>query len=263
MRAASSGPTLPALLLPSESRTTTLLFAALSRRRLSDVAMPRPIAVPSSIVPMRRSSTIRRSTSRSSVRGHCVNATPANVTTANRSLGRASMKSRTTGRSASSRLSRFPSFSKSSANMLVERSTASTMSMPSERTRVSAFPACGLASATTTATSASARSAGGRNASRRAAERGSAESPDASGNRIADGRRRRAARTKRTGIARSPKRKSESLKTIMSRSRPSARRRAPGSRGCRGRTGAPPRGSSRSRPRPGGRERTSRDRKRA
>ena len=70
--AASPGETLPALESPSVIRITTLLFASLSRRRLSDVARALPMAVPSAMAPVRTWERMSRSTSWSRVSGHCV-----------------------------------------------------------------------------------------------------------------------------------------------------------------------------------------------
>ncbi len=53
MSAAMRGAISPRLFTPSVSRIITLLFESLSRRRFIAVARPLPMAVPSSMTPLR------------------------------------------------------------------------------------------------------------------------------------------------------------------------------------------------------------------
>ena len=121
----------PILLLPSVSKITTLLFPFTSFNRLTALANPIPIAVPSAISPLEAISVrtlcnILMSDVWSVVMGHCVKASPAKIVNPMLSLGRSAINSAATFFAASNRLG-----FKSSASMEVETSIASIMLIPS------------------------------------------------------------------------------------------------------------------------------------
>ena len=75
----------PRLFTPSVSRMMTFDLASLSRRRLIAVASPLPMAVPSSINPLRTRPSNVSSVDWSAVSGLCVKASPAKTTSPIRS----------------------------------------------------------------------------------------------------------------------------------------------------------------------------------
>ena len=79
-RRRSPGSISPALLAPSVTSTMTRLFACERRRRVSEVARPEPIAVPSGSISSFTSSSCRSSTAVSVVGGDLVRLRPANTT---------------------------------------------------------------------------------------------------------------------------------------------------------------------------------------
>ena len=85
--AAVAGSISPALLTPSVTSTTTRLFAFERRRRVSAVARPEPMAVPSGSAPSFTSSSWRSSTAVSVVGGALVRLWPAKMTRPTRSRG--------------------------------------------------------------------------------------------------------------------------------------------------------------------------------
>ena len=157
MSAAVAGSISPALLAPSVTSTTTRLFACERRRRVSEVARPEPIAVPSGSIASFTSSSWRSSTAVSVVGGDLVRLRPANTTRPSRSLLRRPTNSATTSFATSSRFFGW----KSSAAIEPETSSATTMSTPWVVTSSRSEPCCGRASASAAAASASAPSTSG------------------------------------------------------------------------------------------------------
>ena len=104
----------------------TLDLALLSFSRVTALAIPIPTAVPSSIRPHFTSFIKFSRTAWSTVSGHCVKLSPANSVIPTLSFGRPLMNSAATSLAASKRLG-----FKSSANILVETSIASIISIPS------------------------------------------------------------------------------------------------------------------------------------
>lgn len=142
--AAVIGAISPRLLMPSVSRMMTFDLASLSRRRLIAVASPLPMAVPSSIRPLRmRASSVCR-VLWSVVSGLCVKASPAKTTSPSRSPTRSLMNDAATSLAAVMR-----SGLKSRASIEPETSIESMMSMPSVEVRTFCSMPCGRASATT------------------------------------------------------------------------------------------------------------------
>ena len=156
--AAVIGEMSPRLLEPSVSRMTTRLLAFESFRRLTLLASPMPMAVPSSISP-RCAMSVRTFCSRLSneawsvVMGHCVKASPAKMLRPMLSLGRPEINSAATCLAASRRLG-----FRSSANIDVLTSIASMMSIPSTVLFFHELRVCGRASTTTIMVKASIRS---------------------------------------------------------------------------------------------------------
>ena len=121
----------PILLLPSVKSITTLLFAFESFKRLTALANPIPIAVPSEIRPRAAISVLTLlniliSDAWSVVIGHCVKASPAKIVKPILSFGLSDINSEATFFAASKRFG-----FKSSANIDVETSIASIISIPS------------------------------------------------------------------------------------------------------------------------------------
>ena len=162
MFAAVSGEISPILLLPSVSKIITLLFVLLSFRRLTALASPIPMAVPSLISPLAAISALTLfnrliSEAWSVVIGHCVNDSPAKIVRPILSSGRPDINSVATLLAASI-LFGF----KSSASILVETSTASIMSMPSTCLLPQLLLVCGRASIITNKINISMRKTVGR-----------------------------------------------------------------------------------------------------
>ena len=132
----------PRLLLPSVSRITTLDFVGESFIRLTAFANPKPIAVPSSIIPNLTEWKRLTSTAWSVVSGHCVKLSPANTTRPIWSFGRESTNSVATALAASKRLGL-----RSSPSMVPEISNAIIISIPSVLSDCQRLLSCGRASA--------------------------------------------------------------------------------------------------------------------
>ena len=109
------------------------------RRRVSEVARPEPMAVPSGSMSSRTSSSCRSSTAVSVVGGALVRLWPAKTTRPMRSRRRRSTKSATTSLATASRFRGW----KSSAAMEPETSRATTMSTPWVVTSSRSVPAAG------------------------------------------------------------------------------------------------------------------------
>ena len=158
--AAVIGDKSPRLLEPSVNRMTTRLLAFESFRRLTALASPIPMAVPSSISP-RAAISVRTPCKRLSndawsvVMGHCVKASPAKMVRPILSLGRPMMNSAATCLAASMRLGR-----RSSASIDVDTSIANMISMPSTDWFFQEFCVCGRARISTTSTKTAIRSSG-------------------------------------------------------------------------------------------------------
>ncbi|MNL45901.1 hypothetical protein D3C87_1685790 [compost metagenome] len=148
--AAVKGGIEPVVFEPSVSRITTLLVASLSLRRLTAVARPIPMAVPSSTIPLLMSPNKLISTSWSMVSGHCVKLSPLKITSPILSSGRFFIKSIAMFFPASSRFG-----FRSSASILPEISVAITISMPSVVEFCQLKADCGLARARMSAINAS------------------------------------------------------------------------------------------------------------
>ena len=140
--AAVCGSMSPRLLLPSVSKMMTLDLVCESFMRFTAFANPKPIAVPSSIIPYSTDWNRLTNTAWSIVNGHCVKLSPAKTTNPIWSLGRASTKSDATCLAASRRLG-----FKSSANIVPDMSNAIMISMPSVDSDDQRFVSCGRASA--------------------------------------------------------------------------------------------------------------------
>ena len=132
----------PRLLLPSVSRITTLDFVSESFMRFTAFARPKPMAVPSSIMPNFTDWKRLTNTAWSVVRGHCVKLSPANTTKPIWSLGRESTNSVATALAASRRLGL-----RSSPSMVPEISNAIMMSIPSVDSDCQRLLNCGRAKA--------------------------------------------------------------------------------------------------------------------
>ena len=154
--AAVCGSMSPALFEPSVNRMITFDFVFESFIRLTQFANPKPMAVPSSIMP--NSTAWKRLTNAvwSMVSGHCVKLSPANTTKPIWSLGRARIKSEPTFFAASSRLGL-----RSSASIVPEISRAIMMSIPSVLSDCQRLVSCGRAKATDSRITAATRSTKG------------------------------------------------------------------------------------------------------
>ena len=142
--AAVKGGIEPLVLKPSVNKITTLLFVSLSFKRFTAVANPKPIAVPSSIMPCFTSLNKFFKTAWSVVNGDCVKLSPLKVTKPILSFGLFSIKSTATSLDASNRFG-----FKSSANIDPEISMVITMSIPSVVTSCQLRLDCGLANVIT------------------------------------------------------------------------------------------------------------------
>ena len=145
------------LLLPSVNKMTTLLLAFESFKRLTAFANPMPTAVPSEINPRAAISVLTLcnrfiSDAWSVVIGHWVKASPAKMVNPILSLGRSAMNSEATFLAASNLLG-----FKSSANIEVETSIASMISMPSTCLLSQELWVCGRAITMTISTNAMQR----------------------------------------------------------------------------------------------------------
>ncbi len=125
---------------------TTLDWASLSLSRLTAVAKPIPMAVPSVRIPQRKPAKNSFKIRWSVVRGHWVKASPEKTESPILSYFRLSTKSIAT-RLLTSRRSGL----KSCANILLDKSMTKAMSIPSAVTSSSLSISCGRASATTKA----------------------------------------------------------------------------------------------------------------
>ena len=134
------GATTPVLLLPSVSNMMLLLFAFPSLRRLSDVAMPSPMAVPSSRTFIVRDCRYCSNCALSTVIGTPVRLSPAKITIPILSLSRPAINWAATFFAASKR-----SGSKSRASIDDDTSIAITMSVPSVEVVRQLSRNCGLA----------------------------------------------------------------------------------------------------------------------
>lgn len=128
---------------PSVNRIITFDLAWLSLIRLTAFANPRPIAVPSWMIPGWTSLKRFNRTVWSVVNGHCVKLSAANTTNPILSFGRPLIKADATSLDASRRFG-----FKSCAIILVEISIASTMSMPSVEEFCQLLVDCGRANIT-------------------------------------------------------------------------------------------------------------------
>ena len=141
----------PRLFVPSVSSIITLLLAFDSFSRDTALAIPIPIAVPSSSIPrmaMLQSIPFSRFSRAvwSMVMGHCVYASPANTVSPMLSFSLPFMNSIATLRAACTRLGL-----RSSASILVETSMQSIMSIPSTLVLLHELAVCGRARAHTMA----------------------------------------------------------------------------------------------------------------
>ena len=201
MSAAVAGSISPALLSPSVTRTITLLFASERRSRVSAVARPDPMAVPSGSISRRTSSSWRSRTAVSVVGGDLVRLRPAKTTRPTRSLVRRFTNSPTTSFATSSRFRGW----KSPAAIVPETSRATTMSTPRVVTSSRRVPCCGRARARAPATRPRAARASGRWRSRTRQPGRTRRRREAPGNvtaRARASRSRRHAASRTSGAAR-------------------------------------------------------------
>ena len=155
--AAVTGAISPRLFEPSVRRMITFDLAWLSLMRLTALASPTPMAVPSSIMPLWMSLKRFSSTAWSVVRGHWVKLSPEKTTRPMLSFGRPLMKLAATFLAAVSRSGR-----RSRASILPEMSMAIIMSMPSVEEFCQLSVDCGRARMTITSAMATMRSTKGR-----------------------------------------------------------------------------------------------------